>query len=160
MLRDIFFFILGLAAKILYDWKIQPVITRSHKRAEKDAAEQEEREREEREVLRRSWEKNKEILEGLKKPIQELNSVMTFPEYDALQCTKLLRSIQGGAEQIDQAEFRPIRDKLVEFSKKITWISSWTSRDELLPIINGRYDRLNPQDLLNEIDSALKNAPE
>lgn len=160
MLRDILFFILGLATKILYDWKIQPVITRSHKRAEKSTAEQEEREREEREVLRRSWEKNKEILEGLKKPIQELNSVMTFPEYDALQCTKLLRSIQAGAERIDRAEFRSIRDKLVEFSKKITWISSWTSRGELLHIINGMHDRLNPQDLLNEIDSALKNAPE
>lgn len=159
MLRGILFFILGWAAKVLYDWKMQPLIIRSHKRAEKRKAEQEERERLEREAQDRSWKRDKEILEGLKEPLQELNSVFSFPEYTALQCTRLLRSIKEGVERIDRAEFRSIREKLVKFSMKKDQLSSWTPRDELVHIINGKYDRLQPQDLLNEIDAALKNAP-
>jgi hypothetical protein len=159
VLRAILFFILGWVAKFLYDWKIHPLITGSQKLAEKRKADQEEKERQERESRDRSWKRNKEILESLKNPLQELNSVFSFPEYTALQCTLLLRSIKEGAEQIDRAEFRSIREKLAEFSKKMTQISSWTPRDELLHIITGKYDRLNPQDLLNELDTALKNAP-
>lgn len=159
MLRDILFIILGWAAKVLYDWKMQPLITRSHKRAEKRKAEQEERERQEREAQDRSWKRDKEILEGLKEPLQELNSVFSFPEYTALQCTRLLRSIKEGAERIDRAEFRSIREKLVKFSMKRDQLSSWTPRDKIVHIINGKYDQLQPQDLLNEIDAALKNAP-
>jgi len=159
VLRDIVFFILGWAAKVLYDWKMQPLITRSQKRAEIRKAEQEERERQEREAQDRSWKRDKEILEGLKEPLQELSSVFSFPEFTPLQCTRLLRSIKEGAEQIDRAEFRSIREKLVNFSMKKDQLSSWTPRDELVNIINGKYDRLQPQDLLNEIDAALKNAP-
>jgi len=151
---------LGWILHYIYDLKVKPKIDESHKRAEKREAEQEEKEKQEREAQDLSWKRDKGILESLKKPLQELNSVFSFPEYTGLQCTRLLRSIKGGAERIDRTEFRSMRDKLVEFSKKMTRVSSWTPRDELLHIINGKYDRLHPQDLLNEIDEVLKKAPE
>ena len=96
----------------------------------------------------------------LKKPLEELTSINRFTDsYPPDSCVRLLRSIKAKAEQIERPEFQPLRKKLYSFSEKKDQIHSSTPSHELLYIINGKYDLVGPQDLLNAIDAELKIIP-
>jgi hypothetical protein len=121
---------------------------------------QEEEQKHKRAVLKRSWENNQGILRRLKGPLQELTSIISFQDtYTPAKCVKLLRSIGAEAERIERSEFQSIREKLLKFSKKRDELSQTTPSGELMNIINGKYDRLGPRDLLNEIDATLRDTP-
>jgi hypothetical protein len=71
----------------------------------------------------------------------------------------LLRLIKEEAERINRPEFQSKREKLLKFAEKRNGLNSSTTRAELVHIITGKYDRLHPQDLLNDIGTALKITP-
>lgn len=160
MLEKLAIFVLGWLARVLYDWKIQPTIMKSRRRAEKKGTEQEKKQEQERETLKRSWENNTGILRSLKGPIKELTQISSFPDkYTPEKCVELLSFIESAAEQLEPPEFLTVRERLLKFASKKTDLLSSTLLVQLMNMINGKYDRLSPWDLLNEIDAALKNAP-
>jgi hypothetical protein len=152
--------VLGWLLRYFYDLKIQPTIDKRRKEAEKKQIEQEEKARQEREALKHSWENDRRILSELKDPLEQLATINRFPDsYPPDRCVGLLRSIGERAERIERPEFLTLREKLRNFSEKKESIHSTTLLGELLNIINGKYDRITPQDIINGIDAGLKSIP-
>ena len=100
-------------------------------------------------------------MRGMKELLEPLASLFKFSDScDPQACYRRLRTIRGRAELIKRPDFQDIRTKLLKFSDKKDSLNSSLARNELLNIISGKYDLLQPQDLINEIDTILKGAQE
>jgi hypothetical protein len=139
---------------------VQPRIDKSRKRAEKLECERDEKEKKAREEQKALWENDIQKLRESKGFLEHLSSINRFPDtYDPQACHRLLSAIRGRAELIKGPEMQPIQEKLLKFSDKKNSVHSSTMLSELLNIINGKYDKLAPQDLINEIDQVLAAPP-
>jgi hypothetical protein len=149
--------ILGWFIRFFYDLKVRPFIEKAHKQSTKKETEREEKEKAERESLQRSREKDRGLLIAIKEPLHELKSIMNAPDsYPPMTCNKLLLSIRGKAERIELSEFRSSQEKLLKFSNKRDSILSTAGFAEIMHIVTGKYDGLGPQDMLNEIETIIK----
>lgn len=143
----------------LYDLKVKPKIEKSQRQAEKLESEREEKEKRERQNRELSRKKDIAKLTDLKGDLERLNSIGSFPDsYTPEVCHRLLCSMRLKAEQIEQQEFQPIREKLLKFSDKKGRLISSMMLTELMNLINGKYDNLQPQNLINEINTILADA--
>jgi hypothetical protein len=151
--------ILTLICRYFYDLKVQPKIEKSRKRAEKLESEREEEAKmasRDQELLRRN---DIRTLRGMKELLEPMASLFKFSDScDPQACYSYLRTIRRRAELIKRPEFQDIREKLLKFSDKKDGLNSSLARNELLNIISGKYDVLQPQDLINEIDTILNGA--
>jgi len=153
----------GWGFKILYDWKINPAITKSQKKQERKEAEEKKRRKKEREEkinnLNRTWKNDREILQSLEQPLKEFNQMNRFPDsYRAPKCLELASYIEKEAEKIQQSEFQGIKNKLLEYARRKERIDQNTLLKDLMdtfqrPIESNKFE---PLKLREEIEEILK----
>ncbi len=148
--------VLGWALRFLYDLKMQPIIERSHRKAKKEEVEREEKERAEKSELIRIRLEDRGALGEIKTFLDGLNSIQSFPDnYPPSACHRLLMLIGNKAERMKSVDNQALREKLLRFASKKDRIGSNIPFGELLNIVNGKYDGLQPQDLINEVMKAF-----
>lgn len=157
------FIILGWVFKVIYDWKIQPAITKSHKKREKKEAEEEDKIKREREEkinnLNRIWKNDRRILSNIKQPLIEFNQMNRFPDmYQAPKCLELASFIEKEAQKIQQVEFQEIKKKLLEYAKRKNQIDQNSPLNILLDLFQKPIEpnKFEPLVLRDEIDEILK----
>lgn len=153
----------GWGFKILYDWKIHPAISKSHKKTEKREAEKEEKIKREKEekinAMNRSWKNDREILQNLKQPLREFNQMNRFPDsYRAPKCLELASYIETEAEKIQLPEFQEIKNKLLEYARRKDQINRNTGLKTLRNLFQKRVEpnKYEPLLLCEEIDNVLR----
>ena len=105
------FIVIGWLFKVVYDWKIQPAITKSHKKQEEKEKEERERKRKQRQQridnLNRTWKNDREILRNVQQPLKEFNQMNRFPDaYNASKCLELASYIEKEVQKIERPEFK------------------------------------------------------
>lgn len=163
---SIIFFILGWIFKGLYDWKVQPAITKSHKKREKKETEEEDKIKSEREEkinnLNRIWKNDRRILSNIKQPLKEFNQMNRFPDiYKAPKCLELASHIEKEVQKIQQDEFQEIKKKLLEYAKRKNQINQNSPLNILMDLFQKRIEpnKFEPLILCEEIDEILKGSP-
>lgn len=155
--------ILGWIFKVIYDWKIKPAITKSHKKHEKNEAEEEDKIKREREEkinnLNQMWKSDRSILSNIKQPLKEFNQMNRFPDmYKAPKCLELASHIEKEAQKIQQVEFQEIKKELLEYAKKKNQIDQNSPLNLLLNLFQKLIEpnKFEPLVLCEEIDEILK----
>jgi hypothetical protein len=157
------FIVLGWLFKVFYDWKIQPAITKSHRKREKKEVDEEERVKNEKQEkidnLNKAWKSDREILRKLQQPLKEFNQMNRFPDtYNAKKCLELALDIEREAGKIQRPEFKEIKEKLLEYGGRRNQINQNT----LLHVLKGLFqkrvepNKYEPLVLSEEIEEILK----
>lgn len=160
---SLIFLALGWMFKVLYDWKIQPAITKSHKKGEKKEIEREEREKREKEEkikeLNQVWKRDRKILSNLQQPLKEFNQMNRFPDsYKAPKCLELASYIEKEAQEIQRSEFQEIKRKLLEYAGRRNQINQNAPLKVLQKYFQKRSEpnKFEPLVLCEEIEEILK----
>jgi len=158
------FLVLGWMFKVIYDWKIQPAITKSHKNREKKEFEKEEKEKRDREEkikeLNQTWKRDRKILSDLQQPLKEFNQMNRFPDrYKAPKCLELASNIEKEAQNIQRPEFQKIKGKLIEYAGGRNQIDQNTPLRELRILFQRQIEpnKYEPLKLCEEIEEILVN---
>jgi len=156
------FFIFGWGAKALYDWKVYPAITRSHKREEQREKEAEEEHRREKQKkldeLNEVWRQNRGALFQVEGPLKEFNQINRFPDsYSATTCAEIARRIEEAARKLEGSEYADIKRKFLEYAGRRNQICSTTGIIELMKTfqkdIGGIFE---PLSLWHEAEAVLE----
>lgn len=153
----------GWGFKILYDWKIQPAITKSHKKSEKREVEKEERTKRAKEekinAMNRTWKNERAILQNLKQPLREFNQMNRFHDSrPAVKCMELASKIETETEKIQHPEFQEIKKQLLEYARRKDHIDQNTGLKPLMNLFQKLVEpnKYEPLLLCEEIDNVLK----
>lgn len=156
------FFVLGWGAKVLYDWKIYPAITKSHKRAEQSEREVDEARAHERQRkldgLNERWKQNREALRLTEQPLKSFNQLNRFPdEHRPPKCLELAAAIEEAARRLEGIEYKNIKAKLLEYAGRRNQISSNTGLKELMGVFQRTAGDINePLALWHEAELILE----
>jgi protein-tyrosine-phosphatase len=155
--------VLGWLLKVFYDWKIHPAITKSHRKQEKRDIEEEERNKkikqEKIDELNRIWRMDRESLRKIQQPLREFNQMNRFPDtYRAKKCMELASDIEREAYQIQQPEYKEIKEKLLEYARRKNQIDQNTPLNILMGIFQKRIEpnKFEPLVLHDEIEENLR----
>jgi len=157
------FIVIGWLFKVVYDWKIQPAITKAHKKQEKKEIEEEERKKRQRQEridnLNRAWKNEREILRNVQQSLREFNQMNRFPgTYKASKCLELATYIEREVQKIERPEFKEIKGKLLEYASRKNQINQNTGLQDLMKLFQKRIEpnKYEPLILSEEIEEILK----
>jgi len=156
-------YILGLLSKIFYDWKIQPAITRSHrKREQREIEEQEKERRAQRERINNLnyvWKRDRKILSEVQQILEEFNRMNKFPDrYNASKCLELASNMENELKKIEWSEFKDIKQKTLEYAERKSQIDQNTPLNVLMKIFQKRIEpnKYEPLALSEKIEEILR----